>query len=1285
MPQIKKKNFKRVALAGILGAGAVGVTENAQSVSADTVVAATTSGAGSDVIQGDSSNTPDQSVVNLINSQLRNLQTASNGIVRIDSTPKILTTQDVTKVQASITKLSDLINQYNTLKAQLNAQNETNESINGMTGDDNTTNVTGSTIDQTATNLQDLVNRMQAAVNKNQQIIDKNVDKYAQKTALDNIIKNNNQIISNAADTANNGKSGIIGNLDEINRKSQDSAKANGIVVDNSKTQQINTVKTSQTTKYTNVTTTQQAATELARILNNIKAQTAANQQQTLKANTYKTNALHNIDDLNAWLAKEQALVKQAKEAASAATTAITDMSTYKTQTLGKLNEAMALLKSRNASQQMINNLQKAIDTVNRSNVTQTALPPVGQKDPYDFGDIGQDQNMQNGAQHGTIAGTKTTAATNLQNAINNGVAQVQKSNSEVEAHIKPIISKNEAAVNKYLDAIKRGGSGSQIDDSYLNGMSIYTGNNNQGTRDFYRKYIKAALAQSEQSVDSVRKQIANNNEVVAVTGNPSIATLSAAMFAQNAGTMGNGFGSVMLKSSNINDIISGYTVDKGAVVYADSKVDGGAQAVYNGLTHLPGYANTKFSEFRVVKDMKEQYMDKVGAKNVFTVVTTSPDLVITLPNAFVYADANGKTGSAAIKVAVSATAYDGSSIYKRLNQNSPTASGTFALFVYNFAVNPYTGQLVAGVGYIAGQSPATGVGQHVPDVSGGGEAMRLGDHSDFQPMDQGAARGIGLAQSIMVLVDPHNTDAVKYANFAPLYVSDIDDGQELLVYTSNKNKSKIVTASGESQVKNVSDWCNPYRQTGTVHGIVANNNDSTDATVNQTTRIDGQSAAVYNIEGSGGGLKDMRVTLRSHDNGGDDTYTSIDTALFAPFGIVGSPQIDLDAINDDVKTLQVYEVKAKAHTDGSYSLTSDKEYLKPGNWSLGMLSNISGELTLPSYVAGPVADKHVASNTSMVVRKRDPIQKLTASGNSMTVRVNRKHQTTASSTSLVVRTNRKHQTTASSTSLVVRTRTTTHNTASSTSLVVRISKAIAKVSTDANGGNPTVKPLSDNQLKRVTPVVTKNADGTSTVKMSVYVDPTLTDTANAALADWKTALAAQGVNLEADITSSTTDLKNGVSLVILDANNSDDQVGASADQPYTMNGLGGLTTDTVNSVLTDPSVKFNASGTVTAGDALKNSMTAIQINSEALSGQSFKNALLDGQLTKDVLKHELGHFLGLHHNTNDSLMTPSISNNVFNGKISDADAKQAAANLIAGLGRHTITSEQKTVNQKHI
>jgi hypothetical protein len=1275
MPQIKKKNFKRVALAGILGAGAVGVVENAQAVSADTVVAATTSGAGSDVIQGDSANTPDQSIVNLINSQLRNLQTASNGIVRIDSTPKILTTQDVTKVQASITKLSGLINQYNTLKAQLNAQNETNESINGMTGDDNTTNVTGSTIDQTATNLQDLVNRMQAAVNKNQQIIYKNANDHAQNKALSDIVKNDNQIISNAADTANNGKSGIIGNLDEINRKSQDSAKANGIVVDNSKTQQINTVKTSQTAKYTKVTTTQQAAAGLARILNNIKAQTAANQQQTLKANTYKTNALHNIDDLNAWLAKEQAVVKQAKEDAAAATTSITDMSTYKTQTLAKLNEAMKLLKSRNASQQMINNLQKAIDTVNRSNVTQTALPPVGQKDPYDFGDIGQDQNTQNGAQYGTISGTKTTAATNLQNAINDGVAQVQKSNREVEAHIKPIISKNETAVNKYLDAIKRGGSGSQIDDNYLNGMSIYTGNNNQGTRDFYRKFIKAALAQSEQSVDSVRKQIANGSEVVAVTGNPSIATLSAAMFAQNAGTMGNGFGSVMLKSSNINDDISGYTVDKGAVVYADSKVDGGAQAVYNGLTHLPGYANTKFSEFRVVKDMKEQYMDKVGAKNVFTVVTTSPDLVITLPNAFVYTDANGKTGSAKIKVGVSATAYDGSSIYKRLNENSPTASGTFALFVYNFAVDPYTGQLVAGVGYIAGQSPATGVGQHIPDVSGGGEAMRLGDHSDFQPMDQGAARGIGLAQSIMVLVDPNNADAVKYANFAPLYVSDIDDGQELLVYTSNKNKSKIVTASGQSHVNKVRDWRNPYGQHGEVRGIVANNKDSTDATVSQTTKIDGQSAAVYNIEGFGSGLNGMRVTLRSHDNGGDDTYTSIDTALFAPFGIVGSPQIDLDAINDDVKTLRVYDVKAKAHTDGSYSLTSDKEYLTSGKPFLNWPSNISGELTLPSYVASLVADKHVASNTSMVVRKRDPIQKLTASGNSMTVRVNRKHQTTASSTSLVVRINRKHQTTASSTSLVVRTRTTTHNTASSTSLVVRISKAIAKVSTDANGGNPTVKPLSDNQLKRVTPVVTKNADGTSTVKMSVYVDPTLTDTANAALADWKTALAAQGVNLEADITSSTTDLKNGVSLVILDANNSDDQVGASADRPYTMNGLGGLTTDTVNSVLTDPSVKFNASGTVTAGDALKNSMTAIQINSEALSGQSFKNAMLDGQLTKEVLKHELGHFLGLHHNTNDSLMTPTISNVVFDGKISDADAKQAAANLIAGLGRHTIAN----------
>lgn len=1293
MPQIRKKNSKRAALLSILGVGAVGAAGNVQAVSADTittsstasgvanrgsVVSATMSGAGSDVIQGNSANTPNQSVVDLINAQLRDLQTVSNGMVRIDSTPTILTTQDVTKVQANITKLSALINQYNALKAQLNAQNETNESINGMTGYDNTTNVTGSTIEQTTANLQDLVNQMQTAVNKNKQIIAENVNHHAQNTALTNIVKHNNRIISNAADTANNGKSGIVGDLDEINRKSQDSANAGGIVVDNSKTQQVDTVNTSQTArpKYTKVTTTQQAATELARILNNIRAQTIANQQQTSKADTYKTNALHNIDDLNEWLAKEQAIVKKAKADAAAATTSINDMTTYKTQTLAKLNEAMKLLKSRNASQQMINNLQKAIDTVNRSNLTQTPLPPIGQKDPYDFGDIGQDQNTQNGAQHGTIANTKTTVSTNLQNAINNGIAQVKKSNSDVEAHIKPIISKNEDAVNKYLDAIKRGGSGSQIDDNYLNGMSIYTGNNNQGTRDFYRKFIKAALAQSTTTVDSVRKQIANGNDVVAVTGNPSIATLSAAMFAQNAGTMGNGFGSVMLKSSNINDDISGYTVDKGAVVYADSKVDGGAQAVYNGLIHLPGYANTDFGKFRVIKDMKEQYIDKVGAKNVFTVVTTSPDLVITLPKAFVYADANGKTGAASIKVAVSATAYDGSSIYKRLNQNSPTASGTFALFVYNFAVDPYTGQLVAGVGYIAGQSPATGNGHHIPDVSGGGEAMNLGADSDFQPMDQGASRGIGLAQSISVRVDPNNADAVKYANFAPVYVSDIDDGQELLVYTSNKNKSKIVTASGQSQVKNVSDWCNPYRQTGTVHGIVANNNDSTDATASRTTTIDGQSAAVYNIEGSGGGLNGMRVTLRSHDMGGDDTYTSIDTALFAPFGIVGAPQIDLDAINDDVKTLKVYDVKAKAHTDGSYSLTSAKEYLTTDNPDVPPSPNISGELTLPSYVVSPSADKQVASNTSMVITKKEPIQTLTASGNAMTIRSDRKPQTTASSTSLAVHTARKQQTTASATSLVVRTKTTTSNTASATSLVVRISKAIANITTDVNGENPTVTPLSNKQLKRVTPVVTKNADGTSTVKMSVYVDPALADTANEALDDWKTALATHGVDLEATITSSTTDLRNGVSLVILDANNADDQVGASADQPYTMSGLGGLTTDTVNSVLTDPSVKFNASGTVTAGDALKNSMTAIQINSEALSGQSFKNAILNGQLTKDVLKHELGHFLGLHHNTNDSLMTPAISNVVFNGEISDADAKQAAANLIAGLGPHTVANE---------
>ncbi len=305
MPQIKKSKNKKLLFASGLVAGAPMMV--AQVASADTVVHTDTSGAGQTTFD-DTSNTPNQSVVNDINSAIRNLQTQSNGIVQISSTPKIVNDADVAKTKAAIAKLSAQIEKYNALKAELDAQNQTNQSINGMAGADNDTNVTGANLDITSSNMDDLLSKMQSAVDANKAILAENTQGASQSNAVSDRAKADNQQITNSASGLKHFKDGIIGNLDDVKRKSDDSAAANGIIVDNSATQQVNTVTTEAKIKdkMTQVKSIDEADANLNRILANIKAQNDANIGEASKSADYKKNAIANIDDINAWLKSQQ-------------------------------------------------------------------------------------------------------------------------------------------------------------------------------------------------------------------------------------------------------------------------------------------------------------------------------------------------------------------------------------------------------------------------------------------------------------------------------------------------------------------------------------------------------------------------------------------------------------------------------------------------------------------------------------------------------------------------------------------------------------------------------------------------------------------------------------------------------------------------------------------------------------------------------------------------------------------------------------------------------------------
>ena len=1264
MPQISKKKLVGLSLAG---GALVGVsTTNA---SADSIVSATTKGEGVTVIKGNSQ-APNQSVINNLNSQIQSLQAGSNGIIKISETPTIVTNDDVEKTKQAISQLSSLVQQYNELKAQLNAQNQNNLSLVGMSGPDNSVTATGSTLNESISNMQQQIEQMKKMKLANDNAINQNIvhSTQNQNELVQKVIEANKQI-SQEASNSNQTKNGIVGNLDEINRKSQDSEAQGGIVVDNSKTQQVNTVQTDLTVKdKVFVNRIDAVDAERDKIIQNIRNQKANNDKLTLDAQNYKANAVYNIDDLNQWLKDQKAVAEQAKKDSEPSTTSITKMDDYKKQTLDKLNQALNELKSKNASQQMIDKVQKAIDQVNKSNITKEPLPPVGQKEPYDFGDIGQKQDVQNGSQDGTIANTKSTEEQKIKEAIANGVKQVQQSNQQALDFMNPKIDKNTKQVDDFLEKINKGGIGSQIDDSFLDNRHIYTNNDTNAIKDFYQKYIKNALAQTESNVDSVMKQIDNDDYINHVSGNPSIAQLSAAIYARNAGTMGDGFGSVMLRDTNINRIVGNIEIPQSRKVFADSRVDGGAQAVYNALLHLPGYAlsRTAYSELPALKDLNDQYLHPNGsedpkhAENTLTLVTNSPTIRVELPDSFVYTDSQGNTKTARTYVDISATTYDGRDINDALPK---TESGSYALYVYNLQINPYTGQLVTGTSYIAMQGKFAGSGTKFPNLNAGGEHMDLNDFNTIGgPQDQTAAKGVGLAQSIRVFVEPWNQEALKYAKHAPLYISDIDDKQQLIAYTGTTSGKgpKIVTAENSGQQLGTSDWKNPYGQTGQAISITSYNSDRTTGTTQRNTNLDSQSAAIYNVAGDNSqlGLSDIRVTMRSKgDASTNNTYMAIDTALFAPFGIVGQPNLDLEQINTNVKTSEVNIPTAKAHTEGQYKVNSEIQRIEGEEIPQFVpTKNMSVDLTLPQFKLPEDKEKRASSNTSMIVKRAGDTTKKTASGNSLTVRSQSNDKITASGNSLVVRTSEINKITASGNSLVVRTtEPIAFVTGSGNSLTVQTMNEAVK-----NNDITAIK------LHDASPVITKNTDGSYDMTMSLYIDPSLDSTAKEAINDWVTALKSQNINLKPSFANDINTLSKGVTLAILEAND-DTEVTSSKQNPNeidaTMAGIGGLTTKMSDNVLTGDGEndKFNASGTVTAGDILRNSKYAIQLNTQGLQGAIFKNSAMNGKLNVNVLKHEIGHVFGLEHDDSDTLMSRLVTDKVFTGEISTKDAKLVA------------------------
>ncbi len=395
------------------------------------------------------------SQINTLNSQIRNIQAKANGAITISDKVKEVKEDQLPSVTSKLNTLSSLIDQYNTARATIETQNHSTEGTVGVAGQLETVDVTGSNLDETISNLQKLLTRMQSTIAANQKAVDTDANAANQNRVLMDKIRDANPTISGTASTIKNYKDGIKGDLDVIKRKSQDSIAAGGVVVDNTETQKINTVKTNQTvTATTKVNSIDEANKELSRILADLQKQNTVCSQEAVKAASYKANALANIDSINTWLGEMKQFAENARQTAGTLNKSVAALDAYKADRLAKLQAKIDEYKKTGyTTEDTLNKMQAVVDGVNNSNITTTTVT-VGPSETIDFGDIGQASSANNGAKDGSIDATKETEKNSLTSQTNAALATAKAQDDALVAKINEAYSITDNAIAEIDKAI---------------------------------------------------------------------------------------------------------------------------------------------------------------------------------------------------------------------------------------------------------------------------------------------------------------------------------------------------------------------------------------------------------------------------------------------------------------------------------------------------------------------------------------------------------------------------------------------------------------------------------------------------------------------------------------------------------------------------------------------------------------------------------------------------------------------------------------------------------------
>lgn len=1243
---------KKLIVASTVGtlAGAL-----AGSVSADEVVRSTERGGGSDVISDSTavSSSIDQTQIDRINEQLRQLAAQSNGLITINE--KVVVASDDTikdfaanadKVEASLKAYKEAFDTY-AREAALHGH-EVNDSL------DNASVRRLSTSADFTERFDEKTGELKAMTKKLAETptVEKN-------PVVDKAFDDANKVISERARELNNSNNGVLGDYDKLKRSAEDSkAKlANGGIaldVDTTGTQTVSNNKVDTKTLTETVTLDDKhpnesiAAITAARdkVLKDMEASVAQNSATSVNADNYVDTALKNKVDVEAWLQKETARVRNVRDEIAKNTDSVSHFKTYKDQVLKTLDEDRA--KAEKITNERIRNktlayIDEAKKVVSEQVDLKVKVAATLKVDEIDFGNLGRSN-----AEIMKIANDTTASITKL---INDNMVAVKTSNKDANDALNTTKADNDKQMKDFHDQLEKALKKpiSQIDEKWVEARQIY------GQSPDYQTYIKKAMAQTQDAIDDVVKETIDRGDVTIkrVADNTSAATASAAEYqAQSKNGFDNGFGSPMLPSLNVNDFVSvrGHKA-------MNSQTDGGAQKIIDTLTGkgAGGIWGSGVENFAVIKDIQNQHINVVGNKNVLLVATLQPFATFDMKDSFAYVDENGQTHTANSSLRLSYTDENGDYLNSKLQAKIHDATGgdSWPVYLFYLSVDPKTGALVAGGGYIpAMMSTGNGPSPFVPGTVG---ELKLGSASDSAADTEalwgrsGAGTRLSVAPVGGYALGSENLGgrlgveyavdnaAGKWAQYAPLYISDIDDGQYL---TLSKGAKTDVFMSGQGI--SISDIGRHY--------AVKSSDLGKENGANGTTNLDSQSVLVFGKDTQPDSTTSIGI---SHSPVGGKSYTSIDVSLFAPFGVVGSvqPKVELKGVEKTLSTFAISDLKARAHTDNKTTTTQVNARLvsKPP-----FESPVPGPAGNERYIISLLAPgkapepKVVASNTSMVVRQLADDVKRTASGNSLVVRTLSKDLRTASGNSLTVRTIDKAERTASGNSLTVRTLDKKERTASGNSLAVRAltNKTVAET-------------VTDNSLKEdvKTALVTPKDQA---IHFTVYVEPEIRAEAEKALTLWADGLAKFGTTLDVTYTDNVADLAGGVDLAILAADNKSTRVDVASkslgkpdgqDEAFEMADLAGLMSKlgAQDQVALDPEDKFNRSGTLSDARLFGKTTNVIQMNTQAQpnSADIYK-----------TLAHEIGHVFGLEHDDNDPLM--STYSDAVRAVLSDKDIRLA-------------------------